>query len=101
LLAVPSLRARYLQHVRTIAEESLDWQNLGPVVAQYRELVAAEVEADTRKLESFDAFERTTADTAASPGGRARELPLRTFADQRRKYLLDYQEPVDANSTGF
>jgi hypothetical protein len=31
----------------------------------------------------------------ASPGGRARELPLRTFADQRRKYLLGYNEPAE------
>ena len=50
LLAVPSLKARYLDHVRTIAEEWLDWNRLGPVVARYRALIEKEVEHDTRKL---------------------------------------------------
>ncbi len=91
LLAVPSLRAKYLQYVRTIADESLAWKELGPVVAQYRTLIEAEIEADTRKLESFEAFQRTTADDASETGGgRGRELSLRAFADQRRKYLHDY-----------
>jgi hypothetical protein len=90
VLAVPALRAKYLQCVRTIAEKSLDWKALGPVVAQYRQLVEKEIEADTRKLSSFEAFQRATADTA-SPA-RGREPSLRLFADQRRKYLLDYRE---------
>ena len=92
LLSVPSLRKKYLDYVRTIADKSLDWKNLGPVVAQYRKLIAKEVESDTRKLESYEAFLRVTADDAAAPG-RGREFPLRAFADQRRKYLLGYSEP--------
>src|SRR5207248_9497621 len=72
LLALPALRTKYLQNVRTIAEKSLDWKNLGPVVAQYRALIEKEVEADTRKLDSFEDFTKFTADTppAAEPGGR-------------------------------
>jgi hypothetical protein len=107
ILAVPSLKARYLTCVRTVAEQSLDWKKLGPVVAQYRELIRKEVEADTRKLESFEAFQRTTADEAAPTSSpRGRELPLRSFADQRRAFLLNHAEikglrsPADAASTG-
>src|SRR5262249_62252528 len=71
VLAVPRLREKYLQHVRTIAEESLDWKVLGPVVAEYRALIEKEVEADTRKLETFEEFEKTTADVLESDeGGR-------------------------------
>lgn len=92
VLAVPSLRTRYLQCVRTIAEKSLDWKNLGPVVAQYRQRIEKEVEADTKKLEPLEAFRRATADDAVT--GRGREMSLRAFADQRRKYLLEYKEPV-------
>jgi hypothetical protein len=96
VLAVPSLRARYLANVKKIAEESLDWKNLGPVVAMYRTMLDKEVQIDTRKLESHEAFIRTTADTAsAGPGSGMRgrgEYPLRSFADQRRKYLLDFPE---------
>ncbi len=92
ILAVPSLRAKYLQNVRTIAEKSLDWSKLGPIVAQYRKLIEKEIEADTRKLSSFEAFKRTTADEATVGGERSRDMPLRVFADQRRKYLLAYKE---------
>ena len=35
LLAVPSLREMYLRHVRTIADDWLDWSKFGPVVAKY------------------------------------------------------------------
>lgn len=92
VLAVPALKAKYLADVKTIAEKSLDWKNLGPLVAQYRKLVEKEIEADTKKLESYDAFKRTTADDATTPRGR--EYPLRAFADLRRKFLMDYKEPT-------
>jgi spore coat protein CotH len=90
LLAVPALRERYLAKVRAIAEESLDWKKLGPVVAQYRTLIEEEVRADTRKLDSLADFQRLTAD---DPGeARGRGTTLRQFADQRRKFLLDHPE---------
>ncbi len=99
VLAVPALRARYLANVKTIADNSLDWKHLGPVVAQYRQLLLKEVELDTRKLESFDGFLRATSDApptgpAATGGGfgRGQGVSLRSFADQRRKYLLSYSE---------
>ena len=90
LLAVPALRARYLEHVKTIAEKSLDWKELGPVVAKYRSLMEKEVEIDTRKLESLEAFRRATADEAGAGAGRS--IPLRSFADQRRKFLVNYPD---------
>jgi hypothetical protein len=91
---VPSLRAKYLSYVRTIAEQDLDWKGLGPVVAGYRSLIEKEVEADTRKLHSTDAFKRATADTAAAsaPDGRRPGLSLRAFADARRSFLLEHPE---------
>ena len=52
-------------YVREIAEKSLDWNALGPVVKQYRDLIAADVARDTRKLFSTDDFLRTTADDPA------------------------------------
>ncbi|MGE5191156.1 MAG: CotH kinase family protein [Deltaproteobacteria bacterium] len=100
VLAVPKLRERYLQHVRTIAEESLDWKVLGPVVARYRALIEKEIEADTRKLESFEEFQKATADNAEAPegpGGR-RTLSLRAFADQRRAYLLKMTDTANADA---
>jgi hypothetical protein len=95
LLAVPSLRARYLEHVRTIAEDWLDWKKLGLVVADYRTLIERAVEEDTRKLSSVAAFRETVADSVATGSAPMRGrmgMALRTFADQRRKYLLGYRD---------
>jgi hypothetical protein len=99
---VPELRKQYLDHVQTIARDWLDWAKLGPLVAQYRALIEKPLEADTRKLMSIDAFRAATADQPSGEAGRAApagmrrgpgSTPLRTFADARRKYLLDYQPP--------
>ena len=92
LFAVPVLKTRYLEHVRTIAEEWLDWQKLGPVVAGYRSLIEEGLAADTRKLTSLEAFHAAVADSVkpeATPKGRP-SMSLRTFADQRRAFLLEY-----------
>jgi len=91
---VPGLKARYLDYVRAIATDGLDWSKLGPIVAQNRALIEKEIEQDTRKLSTLAAFRRSTADVpeggeAGSPRGG---MPLRTFADQRRSYLLSYRE---------
>ena len=94
LLAVPSLKQKYLAHVKQIAEESLDWKNLGPVVAQYEKLIAKEIEADTKKLTSYSAFQQTVSGVAA-PEGEQRGRPhmgLKQFADQRRAFLLNHPE---------
>jgi hypothetical protein len=92
LLAVPSLKARYLAHVRTIAEQDLDWKTLGPVVAASRALIEKEVESDTRKLYSAESFTRATADKVEDAGPQNRRMSLRAFADARRKFLLDHPE---------
>jgi hypothetical protein len=89
LLAVPELKARYLEYVRAIAEDSLDWNKLGPVVAGYRALIRDAVERDTKKLGTFEAFLTVTSDESAKADENAREISLRTFADKRRAYLLE------------
>ena len=99
VLAVPSLRKRYLQHMKTIAEEWLDWKKLGPVVARYRSLVEKEVEADTRKLGSLEDFQRITADAADTASqGRRGQWNLHAFADARRSFLLEHAEIKKATS---
>jgi len=89
LLAVPALRAQYLDHVRTLAEKNLDWTNLGPIVASYRSLIREHIQADTRKLSSLEAFDLATADTPPEDGGQPRRArSLRSFVDERRTFLL-------------
>lgn len=75
LLAVPSLRAKYLAYVREIAEKWLDWNTIGPLAQKYQALIAADVQADTRKLDTYEAFESGVA-------------TLKDFAQKRRDLLL-------------
>jgi hypothetical protein len=101
LLAVPSLRARYLAYVREIAEKHLDWQKLGPIVRSYESLIAADVEADTRKLDSIEDFRKGVAEeapgaAASGEGPRRRAISLKRFAEERRAYLLRYKETKKA-----
>lgn len=95
LLAVPAFRARYLGYVREIGEKWLDWKTLGPIAEKYHGMIAAEVRADTRKLDSTEDFEISlTQDIKGSgfgPGGGG-TIGLKNFADQRRAYLLAYPE---------
>ena len=86
MLANPKLRERYLQYVREIAQ-SLDWGEFGPQVAQAKQLIEESVKLDTRKLMSTQAFLEATADKA---GTQTATPMLRTFADERSKYLLNH-----------
>ena len=91
MLAVPELRERYLACIRTIAENSLDWHNIGPIVADYRNLVEEHVASDTKKLATTDAFL-----TATSPDPEVRGQNLRRFLEARRKFLLEKTAEIDA-----
>lgn len=79
LLAVPSLRARYLGYVREIADQWLDWNTLNPLVTQWQSLIAEDVALDTRKLFSTEAF---------ATGTRGTDESLQSFVEKRREYLL-------------
>ena len=98
LLAVPALRSRYLALVHDIAETWLDWSKLGPIAQQYQSLIAADVQTDTRKLDSMEDFlngltQDTPGASARLEGGRgfgrrAGTIGLKPFVEQRRAYLL-------------
>lgn len=80
LLAVPELRERYLGYVRDIARTWLDWKKAEPTLQAYRDLIAEDVERDTRKLYSTAAFDEDFDGSAQS---------LKTFIVERQAYLLD------------
>jgi hypothetical protein len=84
VLAVPALREKYLGYIREIAERSMDWNSIGPVVASYRALIADDVARETHKLFSTDQFLQ---DTSGEPNGG-----LRSFFEQRRAFLLNYTQ---------
>jgi hypothetical protein len=92
LLAVPSLKERYLRYVKTIVENDLDWSKVEPIVQRHRDRIDADVQADTRKLESHAAFVQglgLEAPAGESRPAEGRRRPsLREFFEQRRAYLL-------------
>ena len=93
LLAVPALRTRYLGYVRQIADKWLDWNKLGPIAQQYHALIAADVEADTRKLDSTEDFEKGLNEGVSGGGGFGRgTIGIKRFAEERRAYLLSQPE---------
>jgi spore coat protein CotH len=94
LLAVPALRTRYLGYVRDLAEKWLDWNQLGPRALRYQALIADAVKADTRKLSSFDAFQKSVSGDAQAGAARGPERggSLKSFAEQRRAYLLNHPQ---------
>jgi hypothetical protein len=111
LTQVPALRARYLGYVKDVAEKWLDWKTLGPLAAQYQAVIAEDIKLDNRKLDTTENFTKgVTVDREESggggfggpgfggrggrggPGGDSPRLSLKSFAEQRRAYLLAYQE---------
>jgi hypothetical protein len=94
LLAVPSLRTRYLVCIRDIAEKWLDWKRIEPLAKSYQALIAEDVKKDTHKLYPFEAFQNglTTDVEDQTPRGPRKTMSLKTFMDQRRAFLLGYRE---------
>ncbi len=87
LLKNENFKTLYLQYLREIAGESLDWKQLGPKIESWKSLIAEEVRADTRKLMSNRAFEAAT--DLEDP---ARPESLREFIELRSKFLLNHAE---------
>ncbi|HEU0118883.1 MAG TPA: CotH kinase family protein [Bryobacteraceae bacterium] len=101
LLAVPALRKRYMDCVREIASTWLDWNRLGPIATKYQSLIAPGVRQDTRKLYSTGAFEKGLTEETEfpkmGPFGGGSHMSMRRFAEERRKFLLGYQDKGPAS----
>jgi len=94
LVAVPALRARYFGYVRKIAEQSLDWNKLGPLAEKLQALILADVKADTHKLYSTESFEKSRLEDFEASGMRGAHtyMGLKNFVEKRRAFLLQHSE---------
>lgn len=102
VLAVPKYRQQYLSNVRQLAQQSLDWNELGPVVERFASLIDSAVKEGTRKLGTYEAFKSATSGDGDSKEGSQAQgghgaMNLKTFADLRRDYLVKKTEPADAS----
>ena len=90
MFQVPHLKARYRHHVKTITEEWISWDKIGPVVNQYAALIREEVKKDVRKHSSYEAFEKGLIESISD--GRRTKLGLKPFSIGRREFLLKHPE---------
>lgn len=95
LLAVPNLRKRYLGFVRDMATRWLDWSNLEPLAQQWQAQISDDVRTDTHRLYPFEAFTQGVRQDTEEQGfrGPRRAISIKSFADQRRAFLLGRTEP--------
>jgi hypothetical protein len=98
LLAVESLKTRYLGYVRAIADKWLSWESLGQKAERYHSLIADHVRNDPRKLDSTEDFMNGLEESGDAPGlgGRGRPMTLKRFVEQRQDYLLNHPEIKNA-----
>ena len=94
LFQAPRLRARYLAHVRTLRDEWLDWERIGPIAEAYQALIDDNIKIDTRKHESYESFQKSLTEDTESAGfrGPTSRIGLRRFVEQRRAYLDQHPE---------
>ncbi len=94
LLQVPRLRARYLAHVRTLKDEWLSWDKIGPIAKAYHTLIDEEIRIDTRKHDSYEAFQESLTEETETAGfrGRTKRISIQDFVEQRRSYLDQHPE---------
>ncbi|MEO6994638.1 MAG: CotH kinase family protein [Lacunisphaera sp.] len=99
LLTVPALRTRYLAYVREITENWLTWEKLGPVAQRYHDLIAAGVEKETHKANSYVHFVQEL-DQETTVGGRegGAATNLKSFITERHHYLLDDDNVMGVDS---
>lgn len=90
LLSVPSLRARYLHHVRVISEDWLDWEKIEPVAMQLHELIKDEVSKDTRKLYTTESFQKNITEEVS--GGRRATPGIKEFVEGRAEFLENHKD---------
>jgi hypothetical protein len=77
--------------VAQIAQEDLDWKNLGSTVQEVKASIEKLVELDSRKMSTTEAFKQTTS-SEVSEGPKNNSRHLRQFAEKRREYLLNHPE---------
>ena len=85
LLSIPALRDQYLEVMRSIATDALDWEKLGPFVESQHQLIDEAMQRDTKKLASYEQFSEAVE-------------KLREFAQKRQEYLLNYKVSTSAGS---
>ena len=103
LLAVPSFRADYIAHYRTLLAESFDPGALESAITTYQTLISDDVREDPNKIYTFEDFTRGVWEDlrigggGGGPGGGERSAPgIMKVATRRAEWLsarADFKAP--------
>lgn len=86
LLAVPTVRQRYLAHLRTLINETFDEKSAFATIDKYAAFVDSLVQKDPKKLSTYAQFQA--------------EIPrLKSFITTRRNFLLNHTEVKEIGPT--
>ncbi len=101
VLDVPELRQRFMAHYRA-TKENLNWEYFEPIFSAHRTLIDAAVQADTKKLYSYQLFLDNFTETVIMPyqglpGGPI--VGLQEFVEERGLLLDGTSELVAAGPT--
>ncbi len=86
---IPDLRQRYLAHYRTV-QLFLNWSYFGPIFEAQRDLIDAAVQADPKRIYSYELFQQNFSQTVTLPftGLGGGTVPgLQQFVDERSALL--------------
>ena len=117
VLAVPKYRDQFIANLKTLARESLNWSELGPLVDSQAKLIGPIVKTETRSLTTYERFQAAVGLTdigdtdggednsqpkpglrqndaprggGPPPRGPGQTIPLKTFIEGRSEFLLNY-----------
>ena len=79
LLAVPSIRQRYLAHFRTILEESFNPETMNEMIDRYAAMIDAHINNDPKKMMSYAQFTNEVSN-------------LKNIIQRRYDYLMSHPE---------
>lgn len=85
LLSIPKFRQRYLAHVRTILDEEMDLNEVFELIDSYVSLIDSSVNADPKKLITYDQFTEGVAE-------------LKTYFLTRKTFL---EADTEVNAVGL
>jgi len=91
LLADPDLRQDYIAHIRTLVDEQFNTDAISARIMQHHQLIDAEVQADPKRLYSYNKYINNLTDTV-SPEWWMPAAGLMEMATGRSSYLLNHAE---------